>query len=958
MGKEKQISTPLMKRTWKMRLNDHKFVILAFFVPFLLMGIGFAVNGVSPFGDKMILVVDFWQQYFPFMLDFQTKMQEGSSLLYSWNIGLGTNYVALIAYYLASPLNLLFSIVPQEFLREYVTLTLIIKIGCAGGFMSIFLRSIFKRNDLSLVAFSSLYALCAFTMAYYWNVMWFDTFAVLPLLALGTISLVTRGKFKLFVIALGLSMFTNYYIGFFACIFVALVFFATCVLVKTPVKVFFKKLSQVAAFSVLGLALSAILVLPAYIALQNTFAVDSTMPPIDAFYDTHYTDALTYITDILAGFDAFATPAPVEGLPNVFCGFICVVLIGIYFSSNKIKLREKVVSIVLLAFFIFCCIMKLPNYIFHGMHIPNQLPYRFAFLISFIVIVMAYRAFMLLKDIKLKQIITSAVVGGIFVLFAFVSESAKGQYTDLTVNGSLALLVAYVALMLMYFLKIMPKKIMQFTIYALILVELCGSVFIGIDTVRVTDGADYPYQKSDINTIRSNYQEGDDELFYREAFERWYSVNDPAMYGYKGASLFSSTVDARHSAFMAGMGLLGWDIGNRYTYAETLPLSNSFLNIKYMIGRNRHPKDTNNWEMIEQGKGLTSYKNKYYLPLGFMTDSAMEQFDYKLDENGYQIATPFEAQQNLLTKATGVTGEMFEDLTVLETENVFTGVKVTQTGQYTYTYSESPHQATSSIKFVMQVPKDGVVYLYPKFDYIESVDVKQEGVENGTSETTETKRPFVFPVGTYKQGDKISVTVTVPVGFTSGNIALRACVLDNAPVDQAYALLNDETYDITQFDTTKIEGTITANKDGIMYTSIPYEEGWSVNVDGEPAQITPLANNGVCGVKLSAGTHTVTFTYMPSGFVLGVCVTLGAIAVLVVLSLLERRRRKTAQELITVQAEESTLSKEAEEKPQATLIEAYTGELLFTPEDFIDEEDEAPVKNKTNNPTKRKRKKK
>ena len=150
-------------------------------------------------------------------------------MLWSWGTGLGTNYIALISYYLASPLNLLLFFAPAEYLREFLTVFLMIKIGCAGMFMAIFLRNVFKRNDFSIVFFSLLFALCAFTMGYYWNIIWFDAFALMPLVVLGTYSLIVKGNYKTYVIALALTMITNYYIGFFTCIFTVIVFSAPLV---------------------------------------------------------------------------------------------------------------------------------------------------------------------------------------------------------------------------------------------------------------------------------------------------------------------------------------------------------------------------------------------------------------------------------------------------------------------------------------------------------------------------------------------------------------------------------------------------------------------------------------------------------------------------------------------------------------------------------------------------------
>ena len=96
------------------------YLALAFLVPFALMFIAFAVAQVSPFGRNQILVTDLWHQYYPFLVDYQDKLTSGGSLLWTWKSGGGTNYLALMAYYLASPLNFFSVLVPPERLREFL----------------------------------------------------------------------------------------------------------------------------------------------------------------------------------------------------------------------------------------------------------------------------------------------------------------------------------------------------------------------------------------------------------------------------------------------------------------------------------------------------------------------------------------------------------------------------------------------------------------------------------------------------------------------------------------------------------------------------------------------------------------------------------------------------------------------------------------------------------------------
>ena len=49
------------------------------------------------------------------------------------------------------------------------------------------------------------------------------------------------------------------------------------------------------------------------------------------------------------------------------------------------------------------------NYIWHGFHFPNDLPYRFSFMYSFILLTMAYKAFIRLKEFTGRQILGTGV---------------------------------------------------------------------------------------------------------------------------------------------------------------------------------------------------------------------------------------------------------------------------------------------------------------------------------------------------------------------------------------------------------------------------------------------------------------------------------------------------------------------------------------------------------------------
>ena len=888
MNSSVRVSMPVKKKTsFKEKIFEQRFIIAAFVLPFVIMGISFASFEVYPFGDKQILVTDFWQQYYPFYCDFYDKLHEGSSMLWSWGTGLGTNYIALISYYLASPLNLLFIFVPKEFLIEALTVFLMIKIGCAGMFTAVFLRNVFKRNDFSIVFFSLLFSLSAFTMGYYWNIIWFDAVALFPLVVSGAYSLLVDGKYRTYVIALALTMITNYYIGFFVCIFMVIVFIAVMVISKPGLKAFFTRLVSMAGFSLLALCIGMLFMLPAVFALQNTHSMENTMPLFTDIYDWKYDEKLLqYISDILGNTVTFTKPTDKEGLPNIYCGFICVLLSVFFYRCRKIALREKIVSICVLVFFMYCCVFKLPNFIIHGFHLPNMLPYRFSFLISFVLVCMAYRAFLLLDEMDFFDLFIMAVTASVFIVFAYVGPQTVNpdtQETDTTaVIATCAATVAYLAIIALKNVKLLPKQTAAWGIFVVILAEMISGAFLGVKTVRVTSRYGYPDQNESIQQLKQNIESNDNSPFYRMEMQQNYTINDSSIYGYKGVSLFSSTVNESVTNFVNEMGMIGWDAGNRYYYCETSPLTSSILNINYMLARRSEAENKRNWNFIEATGGANSYKNNTPLALGFMTKSALSDFDYKLDKNGGEVSTPFDAQNSFFTKATGINKDIFIPMTAVP---LSTGFPVSILDNYKYYCDATSDSGTLTLTYT--VSNDNTpVYAYTRCENCENNCVNILGA-SGIDKRYEIRFPYIISVGVFNKGEKVKIKIPYSLG-TSGNCNVWVCEFDEDLYKQGYEELNDELYNITEFNTSEISGSINVKDDGLMFTSIPYEEGWNAYVDDVEAEIVPVANNAMVALNLTRGEHKVVFRYFPKGFAVSLIMFFAGIAVFAAIILFEK----------------------------------------------------------------------
>ena len=197
-----------------MKLSRNKqtqwnYAALAFFLPFIGLLCVRLVCSLTFDGAYSLLYSDCYHQYFPFFKAFRAALRSGESLLHSWNVGLGMDYLGLIAYYLASPLNLLSVLLPESWMLGYFSLLMPVKLGLAGLFFAVFLKKVFERDDLSITLFGSFYALCAWALGYQWNIMWLDTFALLPLVILGMVQLLKNQRFVLYTLSLLAVFFRN-----------------------------------------------------------------------------------------------------------------------------------------------------------------------------------------------------------------------------------------------------------------------------------------------------------------------------------------------------------------------------------------------------------------------------------------------------------------------------------------------------------------------------------------------------------------------------------------------------------------------------------------------------------------------------------------------------------------------------------------------------------------------------
>jgi uncharacterized membrane protein YfhO len=151
-------------------------------------------------------------------------------------------------------------------------------------------------------------------------------------------------------------------------------------------------------------------------------------------------------------------------------------------------------------------------------------------------------------------------------------------------------------------------------------------------------------------------------------------------------------------------------------------------------------------------------------------------------------------------------------------------------------------------------------------------------VVNGVELYKETiSLPQMIAVGDLKTGDILDIRIACKDGENS-NMTVQAAVLNNDLFRQGYEILNSSVLELIEFRNTAVEGIINCDRDGLLYTSIPQNGNWIVQVDGKPAQMV-LVGDVMAGVMLTEGSHTVRFSYRNAAFSLGWKVTIVSAAI-------------------------------------------------------------------------------
>ncbi len=831
---------------------------LAFFLPYIILVFVFRQLDFYPHGGKSLLFMDMDGIIAP-ILESAWQMAKGEgSIFFSWSKAMGTNFIGVFALTLSDPFTFLILLFNPDDIQLAVYYLTLIKISMCGLTSFIFLRYMFKGKDalgkgaidkdaigkdalgkgalgkvsarkgslfanFYLLLFSTSYALISYNIMYSSMLQWIDAVMLLPIILLGAEKILKKEKPYVFVVSLSMMFVASYYISYMVCVFGVLFvlyrYFCGGVADGAGKEKGAEGLDETHAFR------DALL---DFTKMIGRFLGWSALAVGSALWIL-----LPTYMDLTSGKMAFANYKPDTLVNFPFKNLMGAFVRGEYTSMTNAGLPALYAGVLVGVGFALYFVLK--NFSYKGKALTFAF---FAFLVAslyYTKLDMAWHTFRypnwfpyrwsFVFHFFVNFIACQAFMEAGWSLYSYAKGKWKGRVR--VINGVAAVLL--------------PLLLVAVGI------DLAGNTkgfFQGIDgEFGYKDVSEYASFREQNAPLFESVKESDDSLYRMEKNYRR-SYNDAFTLNYKGASHYSTAFNSNHLNYTKQMGFSQdwfWS-----SYVGSTVLTDALFNFKYIASKGRMPKD---YPQVAASGDAVMYQNPYVLPIGFMADENAAD-DVSLEGNNH-----FEKQNRLLNHLMGQ-------------------------GQNPVAYFEEVegvrrNEAVMEYRFVAS--QDYPVYL----SFPASNNSGGSAYVNG-----ERLAPYFTPEGNHVLFvGEFDVGTEVVVSFDANRDSLGLMgeyiyYLNTDELENAVRTLEQGGLTNLTYRNSHIKAQVEAAEDGVMFTSIPYDEGFTVRVDGKKTKHFSL-NDMFMVFPVSEGRHDVEITFLPKGFGLGLAVSLVSLALLV-----------------------------------------------------------------------------
>lgn len=902
--------------------KNNSCYIYSFFISIVFILLAFAIAGVYPFGDLSMAVSDLRVQYLDLTIAVAEKIKNGENIFLTMATGGGINLYAWCAYILFNPLNVLFLIIDLKYIQEIYLFIYVLKIGFAGLCASVYFKrsKILHIDGLLNTAFAVLYALCMFNIKASINIMWLDNVALLPICFLGIERLIEKRKVDLFTLVYFACVMTNYYLAFVTGVF-SFVYFVYYVLLTKSIKenkaVIFKAFLLLIISAALALGLSGIMLVPTYSAVSTGYS--EMFNKADSW--VHWE-----LSDIFQGLLFIINATSVKGILLIsFSGIVPLFLIAMLLLSNGAERREKLLSLLMVLFFIMGFWFE-PLYLaLHFFRDPAGFYGRFSYAMTLLFIILALRCVVNIKAVNKWACLLPTII---FVLGVNLALSAESTFWYLK-NGVIVV-VAVIVYTAITAVVVNKGKVVLFkrAVSVIALIEACIMAVMGIYVMKTNDGyqpmTDYSTYLSKGKALISEIDEKDDVTeFYRASDIHSPSVLSSMSVGYNDICAFSSLTNQNATGFMSQLGMCSTS-GDKYVDCSnnTLPVD-SLFDIKYVMASDQSLKRTDNngkdvyitygyrlnspkYEKIIDGDNGAVFKNLTAFPLMFgasdkvinATDSFVsktatyngafnnqEVFFNSLFDNSYEWYPRYKFDAPKVTNGKIVNED--SGAITLKLTNLSEGFDVA-----------NENDELCSIKYTFKVEDAGQYYTnfiveHNKLDYNETQFVPI--FNNLGSKIHFINNSAIIDLGYFEKGEEIWFEVQTRRELTMYHPSLVRLNMD-AFEKTAETAQNNGLKNI-YMENSDIFAQADFEQDSFVFTTIAYDEGFDVYVDDVKTQTVKVCN-GLLGYYVPAGQHNIAVKYVSPGFEQGKYISLISLVVTIIVFIINYKYKPAVKNVV------------------------------------------------------------
>ena len=878
------------------------YYLLSFMLPAIIMIVALAGLNIVPFGDETLLISDGHGLYVNY-LSYVGRVVKGlEDITYSFEKSIGGNMMDSWGWFLLNPTFALFALFDVADYPIAYTLISVLNLSACGTAMYILIKDIYGHKISNLI-FSTSYAMNGFLVANVFQLNFFTGVFALPLMILGLRKIIQNKNPLIYILSLTYSLLTNFYFGFMLCV-ASVLFFAINFLVEGKDLRNSKSVAvKYICSSLLAGMLSAVVWLPALLALRGG-RLDQTTLGSYSFGENM--PLLEIGAKLFTG--ANSKKQLENGLPNIFVGILPLLLTILFFINKKIEIKKKIKAGLFLGFYLISFYLVALDMLMHGGTVTNWFNFRYSFVFSFyILFIAAYEwQFVVYEPFEnLKKSVVILIVSTV-IIFSKSYEFVHG--------GEVLADFALIAVMfLTYWMhRTNPEKNSRRAFETILIILVGVNLFLNyrICTKKILDwgfkNSDYINTVTPVNTLVKKTNSLDSGFYRMEIDEQRSGTqgNDTMLYGYYGVGHGGSDAKNNIRDLLSQLGIRRFDM--RTSYTKNVPAStDAFLGLKYIISKEDLTK--------EKGYVLIAEKDEWHL---YRNDNALPMVAIA-EQDISNIALDFEDVFDNLNKAwIAVTGQ---DTTIFTEEEdiVFTTHNMTE--NRSMTGKEARGMLTKNVANDVQIPDSNSQDLMDQMREDESTVLDSEFQNTMTSDLssdlsfieyhwTASKDGHVYCYnraglmdgsgstssvmnyeGYVNQGEEISggVPLTSDYVYVPQDMLedvagrFKAAYEDIDTLQAMSASVRQKPATIERIRDNHLCGEFTARPGQLLFFTIPYDDGWTLTVDGQQTELKQVMG-AMMAAEVEKGTHSYELRFVPPGLKPAICATMVAVLLLLV----------------------------------------------------------------------------